>query len=61
MEYVLFGLVILILDIYALRELSHSRTTSRQRGRWAVVILCLPVVGLVCWHMSGRRAVIIRI
>ncbi|CCU70465.1 MAG: PLDc N-terminal domain-containing protein [Thalassolituus sp.] len=52
----LFGLIILIADIYALINVVQSRRTSTgAKVVWILAILFLPVAGFVAWLLFGPR------
>lgn len=51
----LFGLIILILDVYAVVKTVQSRATTGVKVTWIVVILLLPVLGLLLWLFLGPK------
>lgn len=51
----LFGLIILILDVYAIVKILGSNATTGSKVVWIVVILLLPVLGLVLWALFGPK------
>ncbi|MGV8844054.1 MAG: PLDc N-terminal domain-containing protein [Pseudomonas sp.] len=51
----LLGLVILVLDIWAIINVVKSRTDTGKKVLWVLLILFLPVVGLVIWALLGPR------
>jgi len=51
----LFGLIILILDVYAVVKTVQSRATTGVKVAWIVVILLLPVLGLLLWFFFGPK------
>ncbi|GLQ15953.1 PLDc N-terminal domain-containing protein [Maritalea porphyrae] len=52
----LLGLIVLVLDIWAIIKIIQSGTTALTKALWIVVILVLPVVGLILWYMLGRKS-----
>lgn len=50
----LFGLIILILDIWAIVKTVQSRKSTGSKVLWIVLILILPVLGLILWFLLGR-------
>jgi Phospholipase_D-nuclease N-terminal len=50
----LFGLIILVLDIWAIVKIVQSRKSTGMKVFWIVLILVLPVVGLIIWLLVGR-------
>lgn len=49
----LLGLVILILDIYAIVMVMQSSASTVEKLLWSIGILLLPVIGLVVWFLAG--------
>jgi len=54
MEFI-FGLIILILDIWALINVVQSRASGLAKLVWFLVIVFLPVLGLIVWFFAGPR------
>lgn len=51
----LFGLLILIADIWAIINVVQSGTTTGKKVLWVVLILVLPILGLILWLLLGPR------
>jgi len=51
----LFGLIILILDIYAIVKTVQSNATTGVKVAWILVILLLPLLGLLLWLFLGPK------
>ncbi|MGD9388539.1 MAG: PLDc N-terminal domain-containing protein [Gammaproteobacteria bacterium] len=51
----LFGLIILILDVYAIVKTVQSNATTGTKVAWIVVILLLPLLGLLLWLFLGPK------
>lgn len=51
----LFGLIILVLDVYAIVKTVQSSATTGAKVGWIVVILLLPVLGLLIWLFLGPK------
>lgn len=49
----LFGLIILVLAIYAIVKTLQSGASTGSKVLWVVVILLLPVLGLILWFLFG--------
>lgn len=49
----LIGLVIAVLDIWAILNIVQSKTSTINKAFWAVVILFLPLLGLIIWYFVG--------
>jgi hypothetical protein len=50
------GLIILILDIWAVVTIVQGGGPVERKVLWIVLILVLPVIGLVLWLLIARRA-----
>jgi hypothetical protein len=51
----LLGLIILVLNVYAIVKIIQSRATTGVKVVWIVVILLLPVLGLILWFLFGPK------
>ncbi len=51
----LLGLIILILDIYAIIKVVQSGASAGVKAIWIVVILLLPILGLIIWALFGPK------
>lgn len=51
------GLAILVfaIDLWALDLLYKESRPRRERLRWTLAIVALPIVGILLWRRSGRR------
>ena len=49
----LFGLIILIADIWAIVKIFQSTASTGAKVLWIVLILLLPVLGLILWLLFG--------
>jgi hypothetical protein len=49
----LLGLIILVLDIWAILKIVDSSATTGSKVFWIVLILVLPLLGLVIWWLFG--------
>lgn len=49
----LFGLIVLIADIWAIIKTIDSSASTGTKVVWVVVILLLPVLGLILWLIFG--------
>ena len=52
----LFGLLILILDVWAIVNVIGSAAGNGRKVFWVVVILMLPVLGFILWLLLGPRS-----
>jgi hypothetical protein len=55
MEYGILGLIILILDIYAIIKVIGSSASTGMKLLWTLLIILLPVVGLILWFLLGPK------
>lgn len=51
-----FGLVLLVLDVWAIVKTVGSTATTGSKVVWIVVILLLPLVGFLLWLLFGPKA-----
>lgn len=51
----IFGLLILIADIWAIVNIAQSGASTGSKVLWIVLVLLLPVVGLIIWLLLGPR------
>jgi succinate dehydrogenase/fumarate reductase cytochrome b subunit len=49
------GIIILILDIWAIVTILQGRGKTEKKVLWILVILLLPVIGLIIWLLAGRK------
>ena len=49
----IFGLIILIADIYAIVMILQSAAKSIEKLVWFLVVFLLPVLGLLIWYFAG--------
>jgi hypothetical protein len=49
----LFGLLILIADIWAIVKIFQSTASTGAKVLWIVLIVLLPVLGLILWLLFG--------
>lgn len=51
----ILGLIILILDIWAIVKIIGSGASTVSKVIWILVILLLPVLGLIVWLLFGPK------
>jgi hypothetical protein len=51
----LFGLLILIADVWAIVKTVQSSASTGNKVLWVVVILVLPILGVILWFLLGPR------
>ena len=49
----ILGLIVLILDIFAIIKIAQSSEDTVKKILWALLVLILPVIGLVIWYLAG--------
>lgn len=52
----LFGLLVLVADLYALFSIFGSNATVGKKVVWTLLVLFLPVLGFIIWWLAGPRA-----
>lgn len=51
----LIGLIILVLDIWAIINVVKSSAETGIKILWVLLIIFLPVLGLIIWALAGPR------
>lgn len=52
----IFGLLVLIADIYAIIQIFKSSASTLAKVLWILAVLILPVLGLIIWFFFGPKA-----
>jgi Phospholipase_D-nuclease N-terminal len=52
----LFGLVVLIADVWAIVNVFQSSADTGKKVLWTVVVILLPVLGFVLWYFLGPKS-----
>lgn len=55
MEFI-FGIIVLILDIWAIVNIVGSSASTGAKVLWVLLIIILPVVGFLIWFFAGPRS-----
>ena len=56
MEYSgILGIIVLVLDIYAIVKIAQSSAEPLWKAIWIVLVIVLPVIGLIIWMFAGPR------
>lgn len=50
-----FGLILLVLDVYAIVRTIQSKADTGVKVLWVVAILLLPMLGLILWFLFGPK------
>jgi len=56
MNYGLFGLLVLILDIYVIYLIINSSADSGNKILWIILVLLLPLIGPILYFLLGQKA-----
>lgn len=51
--YSVIGLLILILDIFAIIKIIQSSASGLEKILWILAVLIFPVVGMIVWFFAG--------
>ena len=51
----IFGLIVLIADIYAIYKTWTSSASAMAKVLWTLLILVLPVLGFIIWFIAGPK------
>jgi hypothetical protein len=54
-RYSLWGLIVLVADIWAIVNILQSGSDTAKKALWTVVVLVLPVLGFILWFFLGPR------
>tara|TARA_R110002072_G_scaffold2481_2_gene20627 strand:- start:126 stop:326 length:201 start_codon:yes stop_codon:yes gene_type:complete len=49
------GLLVLVLNVYAILQTARSNAPGIVRALWVVLIIVLPFVGFIAWILLGPR------
>ncbi|HKK13622.1 MAG TPA: PLD nuclease N-terminal domain-containing protein [Gammaproteobacteria bacterium] len=52
----LFGLLLLIAEVWAIVNVVQSRSSTGAKVLWTVLILLVPALGLLIWLVAGPRS-----
>jgi succinate dehydrogenase/fumarate reductase cytochrome b subunit len=57
MEYRgLFGVLVLIADIWAIVNIFQSAGSTERKVLWTVIVVLLPLAGFIAWYFFGPRS-----
>lgn len=51
-----WGIILLVLDIWAILNVVQSRVSNLKKAIWIVLILVLPLLGFILWLLLGPRS-----
>lgn len=52
----LWGLIILIADVWAIISVVQSNSTTGKKVLWTVLVFLLPVLGFIIWLIAGPKS-----
>ncbi|WP_232295642.1 PLD nuclease N-terminal domain-containing protein [Pseudorhodobacter aquimaris] len=50
------GLIVLVLDIWALMAIAGSNASMGRKVLWALLVIFAPILGFIIWFFFGPRA-----
>jgi hypothetical protein len=51
----LFGLVVLVADVWAIVNVFQSSADTGRKVLWTVLVIVLPVLGFILWYFLGPK------
>ncbi len=51
----IFGLLVLIADVWAILHIFQSTSSILSKALWIVLVLALPLLGVIIWWFAGPR------
>jgi succinate dehydrogenase/fumarate reductase cytochrome b subunit len=51
----LFGVIVLIADVWAIVNVLQSGADTGRKVLWTVIIILLPVLGFILWYFIGPK------
>jgi hypothetical protein len=51
----LFGILVLLADVWAILNIFQSSSTLGAKALWIVLVLVLPLLGVIIWYFAGPR------
>jgi len=49
------GLVVLVLDIWAIINIFQSNADTGKKVLWTLLVVLFPLIGLIIWALAGPR------
>ena len=53
-----FGLLLLVLNVWAIISIIGSATSTGKKVLWTVLIIVLPLVGFIIWLLAGPKGAV---
>ena len=54
-SYGMWGLLVLIADIWAIVNIFQSKATTGMKVLWTVLVIVFPVIGFILWFFLGPK------
>jgi hypothetical protein len=51
----LWGLIILVADVWAIVNIFQSAADTGRKVLWTVLVLVLPLIGFILWYFLGPK------
>ena len=51
----LFGLIVLVADVWAIINIFQSGADTGKKVLWTVLVIILPVLGFILWYFLGPK------
>ena len=51
----LWGLIVLVADIWAIVNILQSGVSTGKKVLWTVLVILLPVLGFIIWFFAGPK------
>jgi hypothetical protein len=51
----LWGLIVLVADIWAIVNIVQSSATTGAKVLWTLLVILLPVLGFIIWFFAGPK------
>jgi hypothetical protein len=51
----LWGILVLVADIWAIVNIFQSSASTERKVLWTVLVVLLPVIGFIAWLIAGPR------
>ena len=51
----LFGLIVLVADVWAIVNIFQSSADTGRKVLWTVLVIILPVLGFILWYFLGPK------
>jgi Phospholipase_D-nuclease N-terminal len=51
----IFGLIVLIADVWAIVNIFQSAADTGKKVLWTVIVIILPVLGFILWYFLGPK------